>query len=317
MIKTVVFGYGHLGRWHVDKVIALKSEGLSDLVAVVDPSPDTKNKLEEKGINVPVFANLKECSLDFDAAIVVTPTSFHYELCKELIKMKKNVFCEKPMTSTYEQSIELKNLIAENQVKFQVGHSERFHQIWPTVKENVDFFKGTPALRLERQAPFKGRATDVDVVQDLMIHDIDLMMFILGDRPSSVEAFGKKQRTDKWDFVRAHFKFNSGAVAEITVGRGHTEEIRNFEVVNDAGCLQVDLFKKELKIAKSSALGPDDFVVTSEYPARDHLLEEQRLFYRAIVENTSTAVDETAGVNAVHIVEQVLHSLDQEKVVSW
>ena len=317
MVRTIVFGYGHLGRWHVDKVLALKEEGLSELVAVVDPSAQTKEKLSEKGIEVPVFKSLADCSLEFDAAIVVTPTSFHYDLCKELISLKKHVFCEKPMTSTYEQAIDLKNLINEHGVKFQVGHSERFHQIWPTVKEHSDFFKGTPVLRLERQAPFKGRATDVDVVQDLMIHDIDLMMYILGDRPCSVEAFGKKQRTDKWDFVRAHFKFNSGVVAEITVGRGHTEEIRNFEVVNDCGCLQVDLFKKELKIAKSSAQGPDDFVVTSEYQGRDHLLEEQRLFYKAIKDNTSTVVDEEAGVDAVHVVEQVLNSLEQEKVISW
>ncbi len=317
MLKVVVFGCGHLGRWHVDKVVALNAEGLSELVAVVDPSPNTADKLKDKGLSIPAFKSYGECSVDFDVAIVVTPTSLHFELCKKLIMDKKHVFCEKPMTSTYEESLELKQLIADNGVKFQVGHSERFHEIWPEVKEKVDYFKGTPIIRLERQAPFKGRATDVDVVQDLMIHDIDLMMFILGDKPVSVEAFGKKQRTDKWDFVRALFRFNSGAVATISVGRNHIEEIRNFEVVNEHGCLQVDLFRKIMKEAKASAQDEESFVISKEYPARDHLLEEQRLFYKAIKENKATAVDEQAGVNAVYVVEQVLNSLDQEKVVSW
>ncbi len=317
MLKVAVFGYGHLGRWHVDKVIALKAEGLSELVAVIDPSSATAQKLKEKDISAPVFRSFEDCTIDFDAAIVVTPTSFHFDLCKKLISAKKHVFCEKPMTSTYEESLELKQLIAENEVKFQVGHSERFHQIWPTLKEKKDYFKGTPILRLERQAPFKGRATDVDVVQDLMIHDIDLMMYVLGDKPVSVEAFGKKQRTDKWDFVRALFRFNSGAIATISVGRNHTEEIRNFEVVNEYGCLQVDLFRKVLKESKANATTEDTFVVSNEYPARDHLLEEQRLFYKAIKENSTTAVDEEAGVNAVYVVEQVLNSLDQEKAISW
>lgn len=317
MLKVVVFGYGHLGRWHVDKVISLNTEGLSELVAVVDPCPTTAKKLKDKGLNIPVYHSFEECKVDYDTAIVVTPTSLHFDLCKKLILAKKHVFCEKPMTSTYEESLELKQLVADNGVKFQVGHSERFHQIWPEVKEKIDYFKGTPILRLERQAPFKGRATDVDVVQDLMIHDIDLMMFVLGDRPVSVEAFGKKQRTEKWDFVRALFRFNSGAVATISVGRNHTEETRNFEVVNEFGCLQVDLFRKVIKEARSDAKTEETFVVTKEYPARDHLLEEQRLFYKSIKEDTGTVVDEEAGVNAVHIVEQVLNSLDQEKVISW
>jgi len=317
MLKVVVFGYGHLGRWHVDKVIALGKDKLSKLVAVVDPCLTTQNKLKEKGLDIPVFHSFEDCKVIYDVAIVVTPTSFHFDLCKKLIRNKKHVFCEKPMTSTYEQSLELQQLIEENKVKFQVGHSERFHQIWSTVKEKTEYFKDAPILRLERQAPFKGRATDVDVVQDLMIHDIDLMMYILDDKPFSVEAFGKKQRTDKWDFVRALFRFKSGAIATICVGRNHTQEIRNFEVTNEAGCIQVDLFKKELKEAKSSAMSDDTFVISSEYPASDHLLEEQRLFYKSIKENKKTVVNERDGLNAVYIVEQVLNSLETQKVISW
>ncbi|MAF76603.1 MAG: hypothetical protein CME60_00475 [Halobacteriovoraceae bacterium] len=317
MIKVVVFGYGHLGRWHVDKVVALKEEGLCELVGVVDHHPETKKKLSDKGIEVATFKSFEECNVEYDAGIIVTPTSTHFELASQLIAAKKHVFCEKPMTSTYEEATQLKQMIEEAGIKLQVGHSERYHQVWPELKDKVDYFKGTPILRLERQAPFKGRATDVDVVQDLMIHDIDLMMFILGDRPISVEAFGKKQRTDKWDFVRALFKFNSGAVATISVGRNHTEEIRNFEVVNDFGCLQVDLFRRQLREARSSATEESEFVVTKEYPPRDHLLEEQRLFYNSIAADERTVVNEEDGLNAVYVVEQVLNSLELEKSVSW
>lgn len=312
MVKVVLFGMGHLGKWHAQKIDVLEK---SEFVAVVDPFPGTVEKLNELNIDVPVYSSLQEIKEDFDAAIVATPTSLHHQICKELLKMGKHVFCEKPMTSTYEEALEIKNLVKEKGVVFQVGHSERFHQVWGTIKEKRDYFKGSPLISLNRQAPFKGRATDVDVVQDLMIHDLDILLFLLGEAPSKIEAFGKKIRTDKWDYVEAFLDFASGARATVRVGRNYTREVRDFEVVNQAGSLYVDLFQKRFLEASGRAQGPDDFVTDSTYPARDHLLEEQKLFYQSIEAGEAPFVDVDAGLKAVYLIEKVLEAIDSQKVI--
>lgn len=312
MIKVVLFGMGHLGKWHAQKIDVLED---SEFVGVVDPSPQADEKLTELGISVPRFNSLKDINVDFEAAIVATPTSLHHEICKNLIMEGKHVFCEKPMTSTYEQALELKNLVEEKGVVFQVGHSERFHQIWETIRTKKKYFEGQPLISLNRQAPFKGRATDVDVVQDLMIHDIDLLLFLQGEKPKSLQAFGKKIRTDKWDYSEANFEFPSGARANIRVGRNYTREVRDFEVMNTAGSLWVDLFQKKFFEASGDSKGPNDFVTEESYPARDHLLEEQKLFYKSIKTGEKPFVDVDAGVAAVYLVEKVLESMETEKVI--
>ncbi|MCR9203332.1 MAG: Gfo/Idh/MocA family oxidoreductase [Halobacteriovoraceae bacterium] len=312
MIKVVLFGMGHLGKWHAQKIHTISD---AEFVGVVDPSPLAEEKLKELGISVPRFDSLEAIDVDFHAAIVATPTSLHHEICKKLISSGKHVFCEKPMTSTYEQALELKELVDNRKIIFQVGHSERFHQVWEEIRSKTEYFKGKPLVSLNRQAPFKGRATDVDVVQDLMIHDIDILLFLLGETPESVQAFGKKIRTDKWDYSEASFDFASGARATIRVGRNYTREVREFEVLNEAGCLLVDLFGKKYFEANGKATGPDDFVNEESYPARDHLLEEQKLFYRAIKTGEKPFVDIEAGVKAVYIVGKVLESMETEKAI--
>jgi predicted dehydrogenase len=308
MVKVVLFGYGHLGRWHADKVMALKE---SELVAVVDPNLETPQKFKTHNLDVAHYNNLESVNCDFDAAIVATPTSLHFEICKELLIKGKHVFCEKPMTSTFDQALELEALAKDQKVVFQVGHSERFHSIWAEVKKEEEFFKGKPIFHLERQAPFKGRATDVDVVQDLMIHDLDIMLFLLDEMPQSIKAFGKKMRTDKWDYAEAHLEYSSGVVAVLKVGRNYVKEVRNFEIVNDAGTLQVDLFKKKLFIASSKAQG--EYVVEKDYEARDHLLEEQKAFYRAIKGEGEIPVTIEDGRSAVFLVEKVLAAIESGK----
>lgn len=308
MVKVVVFGMGHLGRWHVDKAHALED---ANLVAVVDPDPNAIEKLKERKLDIPLFSSASEClnAIEFDAAIVVTPTSYHFDLCKTLLNEGKHVFCEKPMTSTTEEAIELETLVKEKGVIFQVGHSERYHEIWEEVKQRTQYFEGNPNFQLQRRASFKGRATDVDVVQDLMIHDLDLVLFLYGKKPSKVKAIGKKIRTKKWDFVRAFLEFENGAHATITVGRNYIQEVREFEVMNEAGCLYVDLFKRVLK--ESSREETETFVREKEYQGRDHLLEEQKIFYAAILGKGEPAVNESEGREAVALVNKVLESLEK------
>lgn len=158
-------------------------------------------------------------------------------------------------------------------------------------------------------APFKGRATDVDVVQDLMIHDLDLLVYLFGERPISVDAIGFKMRTNYYDYVTANFRFKSGNRATITVGRNQTKEVRELEISNRTGTLVVDLMKNEIQEALGSEVGPQ-FVKLETYEKRDHLLLEHKNFYHSINSGTAPVVSLEDGIIAVSLIDKVLESVN-------
>ena len=308
-VNVALIGCGFLGKWHLDKAMALND--LCVLRFVVEPNKNAWPTLLEKYPNLKIVSTLDEIINDIDAAIVATPTSLHYSLVKQLLEKNKHVFCEKPLTSKYSESLEIQNLSFKTKRVVQVGHSERFHEVWDFKDKFSDFFSGDATIRMNRLAPFKGRATDVDVVQDLMIHDLDLLVHLFNEKPKKVRAIGHKIRTDKWDYVSAQFFFRHGKDAFITVGRNHIKEVRDLEVTNKVGCFHVDLFTKEFKVARFDQLE----VETKTYSPRDHLLIEQREFYNSILNNRPAIVDVHAGVTAVLLVEKVLESLEKNETV--
>lgn len=310
-VKVATIGYGHLGRWHAQKADQLDS---CELVAIVESYGPNKEKAKEAHPNTKIVDDIKEVMDEIDAAVIVTPTSSHFELTKTLLENGKHVFCEKPLTSTLKEANALKDFIKEGQV-LQVGHSERCHQAWEILKSDIDSVKGAATLKIERVAPFKGRATDVDVVQDLMIHDLDLALFLLGKEAKSVKAYGHKIRTGKWDQVNAVVEFKDGSVAMITSGRNHTREVRTMEITHDNGCLFVDLFHNTISIATDTQYEDGTYVKESSYERRDHLLLEQEAFYNSIINGTKPMVDYHDGVNAIKLVQAVIDSLDSGKSI--
>ena len=310
MIKVVIIGYGHLGRWHLDKALSFANV---EVIGVVDPSEITSVLLKDRNIDVDVYSSLDEVIDKIDAAFVVTPTSLHFDIIIKLLENNKHVFCEKPMTSTFEQAVKVKELLTSKSVVFQVGHSERFHNVWSQVRDLKQYFTKTSHISIERQAMFKGRATDVDVVQDLMIHDLDLVLFLLEEKPSKVSAIGYKIRTENWDYVKATLSFPSGKSAQIVSGRNYTKEVRTFEVMGPIGCISVDLFRNNISLAPSDST--NDHVVESQYEKRDHLLEEHKHFYNSIENGQPAIVDINAGCAAVLLVSKVLESLEKSSEV--
>ena len=307
-VKTVVIGFGHLGKWHAQKAIALDS---CEFMGVVEPSTSGRERFKEAHPEYTAYESIESIIDEIDAAIVVSPTIFHYEIVKRLLEHGKHVFCEKPITSTLAEALEIGELVDNRQVVFQAGHSERFHQIWEEKNKYPEFFNNPGSIRIQRLAPFKGRATDVDVVQDLMIHDIDLLCHLFDEEPVSVRAVGHKIRTDLWDYVSAQFHFSSGRDAFITVGRNHYKEVRDMDITNQSGCLHVDLMNRRLSLASFD----EAEVLEVDYPARDHLLEEQKAFYESILNNEHPVVDVKDGILAVKLVNHVLDSLEQERTV--
>jgi predicted dehydrogenase len=187
VIKVAVLGYGHLGKWHCDKTEACAE---SELYAIVEPFEKNATSAKQKHPQAKVVSSIEEVIDDIDAAVIVTPTSTHYQLSKYLIENKKNVFCEKPLCSTTAEAEEIVNLANDNEVLLQVGHSERFHLVWDKAKNYLKNCGQHPFIKINRLAAFKGRATDVDVVQDLMIHDLDLISFLTDSAVSvSINSF--------------------------------------------------------------------------------------------------------------------------------
>lgn len=305
-VKVAVIGYGHLGRWHAQKAAQLEN---CELVAIVESYQVNKDKAEQAHPGVKVVNDIEEVLGEIDAAVVVTPTSTHFQLVEFLLENKKHVFCEKPLCSTSKEARALKEHLSDD-IVLQVGHSERFHQAWEILNDDVSQIKGAATLKIERVAAFKGRATDVDVVQDLMIHDLDLTLFLLKRKVKSVRAYGHKIRTGKWDQVNAVLNFEDGSVAMVTSGRNHVHEVRSLEITHDNGCLFVDLFRNKISKASDSEFENGEFVQEFDYEKRDHLLLEQENFYNSIINKTSPVVGYQDGVAAIDLVQAVLNSLE-------
>ena len=305
MVRVAVIGYGYLGRWHVEKAMQLPE---CEFVAAVDHGIRAQAQFRFRYPKDTIVTSLEEIENEIDAAIIVTPTSCHFDFLQKLLARKKHIFCEKPLVSSLEEALEIQHLCQNNEVVLQVGHSERFHTIWEKRNEFPEFFVIPGIVQIRRMAPFKKRATDVDVIQDLMIHDIDLMLYLFSEWPASVWARGYKIKTGKWDFVSAHFEFSSARSVTVTSSRCNHKEIRELEIVNESGHFYVDTMDCKYKMAKSSSAQE---IEELSYARRDHLLEEQKMFYRAIGQGSPAVVGINDGVNAIKLAEAVLESLNK------
>ena len=312
-VRVAVIGYGHLGKWHCQKVEALKE--IADFVAIVEKSPSGQELARNNHPNVKIVSDLKPILNDIDAAFVVTPTSVHFELVKFLLENNKHVFCEKPVCSNDEEARALRKIAADRNVIIQVGHSERFHGAWDQLR---NLFQNLPtpfSVRINRIAPFKGRATDVDVVQDLAIHDLDLLLYLFKQIPISISAQGYKIRTDKWDHAAININLADKCHASIVVGRNGTKEVRDLEIISKDGMISVDLFTNKIHQATNTKFPDGTFVIEQSYEKRDHLLIEHKYFYDSILHSKPAVIDLKDGLNAVHLIDCTLKAMDTLEAV--
>jgi predicted dehydrogenase len=227
------------------------------------------------------------------------------------------VFCEKPLTSELKDSLEIESLLQDKKLILQVGHSERFHQAWEIIHSKYKKYLEAPLVgRLSRYAPFKGRATDVDVISDVMIHDMDLMVYLIGDKPLAVESFGQKIRTNKWDHALCNFYFKSGSFISILSSRNHVTEVREVELTSKNGTIFIDLMKCEISIAPKDQVSEGVFVEKFTYEKRDHLQLEHEAFYKAILGRGPVPVNVQDGVYAVKMIDGALKSLETSAKVN-
>lgn len=315
-VKLAIAGFGHLGKWHVEK--ALTNESV-DLVAIAENDSSKHETLRNQFPGQKIVSDIAEVIHEIDAGVIVTPTTSHFSLIRSLMEHKKHIFCEKPLTYTLGEANELREILKDYSPLLQVGHIERFHQCWEKESIIQDYLKNKSTVTFKRLALYKPRVMDVDVVKDMMVHDLDLMVYLFKENPTHVTCFGHQNVSSNWDYVQAIFDFASGKKAITIAGRGFYEEKREVEFVNESGHLKVDLQKFNLTytVKEDSTSTPSDVkIVTKDYEKRDHLSLEQATFITSILENQKAIVDYHDGWRSMFLVEKVHESLTKNQKIA-
>lgn len=302
-----MIGMGHLGKWHFQKLRQL--DQYASCAVIVEKDQKKINDIRKKLPSQNVTCHLDRIIKDIDAALVISPTTTHYEIVKLLLEEEKHIFCEKPLTDTLAKAKELERLAEQKKdnVIVQVGHSERYHQIWKEFDSYRPLLGPPCTVRINRVTPFKGRSTDVDVIFDLMIHDLDLLLFLFGERPQTFHSHGYKIRTEKWDYITSElFLPNLGIGVHMTASRSHVKEVRDWEITSEKGCLTIDLLNHKVMVSYH-----DRNIEEKIYPKRDHLLLEQEDFYLAILNKKRPVVSVQDGVKAIELACDVKKNLEK------
>lgn len=243
MLKIGVLGAGHLGKIHIRLIKEIET---IELVGFYDPNDANAEKAAEK-YEVKRFTDIEELISACDAIDIVTPTISHFECAKMAIKKSKHIFLEKPMTSTLEEAYSLVDLIKEAGVKAQVGHVERFNPAFLAVK-NYDF--NPMFIETHRLAQFNPRGTDVSVIHDLMIHDIDIILKLVKTNIKKIHASGVPIISDSPDIANARLEFDNGCVANVTASRLSIKNMRKTRIFQRDAYVTIDFLEKKTEIFK-------------------------------------------------------------------
>jgi predicted dehydrogenase len=225
-LKVAVLGVGSLGKEHARIYAGLAAAGTIEFAGVHDSAPQTAARIAEK-YGVPVFATLDQALAGAGAFSIVTPTNTHFELADRLLAAGKHVLVEKPMTDNTAQAAQLVQRAAERNVVLQVGHVERFNPVLRYLEEVATDPRYIESLRL---SPFPARSTDIGVVLDLMIHDLDVVLALVRSPVASVDAVGLSVLSGTEDIANARLRFANGCVANLTASRVSTERMRKIRV---------------------------------------------------------------------------------------
>lgn len=303
VVRTAVIGVGHLGRFHAQKHKLI--DGV-EFVGVCDVSKEQAEKVAAE-LGVKAFIDPKQLLGKVDAVTVAASTDSHFEICKMFLENGVHVLVEKPITTTVVQGEELCQIAEKKNLKLQVGHVERFNPALIAVREKL----GKPLfIECHRLAPFKVRSTEVDVVLDLMIHDLDVILSLVRSKPVSVSAVGTPVLTKKLDICNARIEFESGAVANVTASRVSQNTQRKFRVFQANQYLSIDFQSGEVNLLTKTGewtgeelpLDHDSFNLEKG----DALLEETKSFVNCIRQDQPVLVSGRDGLSALQLAEQIV-----------
>ncbi len=310
-IRTAVIGVGHFGKFHAEKFARLAN---SELVAVADIDVERANEVASE-YGAEAIADYRKLFDRVDAVSIAVPTNAHFEVAQEFLNRGIHVLVEKPITDSVDSANELIEIAKRNEVLLQVGHIERFSGVYTSLAEHV-----TRPLYIEchRIAPFLSRGTDVNVILDVMIHDIDLILALVDAPVTSVSAIGAPVLSESEDIANARLEFANGCVATITASRVSLKTERKMRIFQPDCYITIDF--KESTMARLSAegtLGSSKLpkINRSEwsYPETDSLELEIAAFLDAVQGNTPVPVDGATGRNALQTALMISDSLQAHR----
>ncbi|MCL5020604.1 MAG: Gfo/Idh/MocA family oxidoreductase [Bacteroidetes bacterium] len=323
-VKIGVIGVGHLGQTHAR---LLKQVKTADLVGVFDIDRAKSDAIAGE-LGVKSFGSTEELMKSSEAACIVAPTSYHYELAVRLMNEGKHCFIEKPVTTTVEEAEKICALADSRNVKVQVGHIERFN---PAVLA-LSHIKIEPMfVESHRLAQFKPRGIDVAVVLDLMVHDIDLILNFVKSPVSSIDASGVGVISDTVDIANARIKFANGAVANLTCSRISQHPMRKMRMFQRDGYISIDFAEGVAEVYRATkpelglpaglnlgtiGIGEAARVVTYEQPEApqvNSLKMELELFLQSVLDNTPTAVSPQEALKVMVVADSIVKQIEESK----
>lgn len=306
-VRVAVVGGGHLGTYHCQKIAA---DERATLVAVVDPVPEKREKLAGTH-KVASFGALSDVREPIDAVIVAAPTKLHSAIAHEAFERNCHVLVEKPITATMSEAVKLVEAAGKRGRVLQVGHTERFN---PAITAALAMVDKPGYIVAERLAPFSGRSTDVDVILDLMIHDLDIVGALISAKLVEARSVGVPIITTEIDMAAARLQFEDGTVAQISAGRASLEPVRKIRLFTKERYVSIDCAAREVKSVRRlppdpGSTWPQISGEPVDVPPGDALQLQDRDFIRCIVENAKPLVDGVAGMRALELAEAVKQAL--------
>lgn len=321
-LKAGVLGAGHLGKIHIKLLI---QSDKYDMMGFYDPNPENSAKVSEE-FGIPAFDSIEALIDAVDMVDIVTPTLSHYDCAVQALRKSKHVFIEKPITNTVAEAEELIRLAKEAGVKAQVGHVERFNPAFTTARP---FINQPMFIETHRLAQFNPRGTDVPVVLDLMIHDLDIVLSIVNSTVKRVMASGVSVVSESPDIANARVEFDNGCVANLTSSRISMKNMRKTRIFQRDAYISVDFLTKETEIVRMKNVEGEleDYAMVldlengdqkqiyfekPDVPTNNAILDELNALADAVENNTETAVTLEDGYAALKLATDIVSKFKDE-----
>lgn len=303
MNRIGVIGVGYLGSQHA-RILSSISE--CKLTCVVDIDKERADRVAKEYKTTPIY-NWKDAIPLIDLAVVATPTLTHFEISKGLMEKGKHVLVEKPITEKIEEAEELVDYAKRTGMLLQVGHVERFN---PALREARKIIENPKFIEVHRLGTFSHRSIDIDVVLDLMIHDIDIVLDIVKSEPSEIKSVGAKVLTSKIDIANSRIEFDSGCVANLTSSRVYGRKVRKLRIFQPYKYISIDYKDQEVKVysLKNFSIKEETLQIEKEEPLRIELIK----FLRSVNGKGGEGVTGEEGLKALKLAHKILEGMKSD-----
>ncbi|MFT4562773.1 MAG: putative dehydrogenase [Gammaproteobacteria bacterium] len=308
-LRAGVIGVGYLGNFHAQKYLALDDV---ELVAVVETNDERRDEISEK-YGVQAYADYRDITHLVDLVSIVVPPDRHFEVARAFLEASVHVLVEKPVTETVAQAESLIELAADKQRLFQVGHLERFNPAVIALREKVT---GPRSIDAQRFAAYKARGTEVDVVLDLMIHDIDIVLSLVDSELVNISSSGRAVVTKDIDIAHARLEFADGCIAQLAASRVSQDQVRAMTIRQEHSYISVDYIHHTLLVGEIDEQGHADehkeiSFETHKLTGNDVLMDEIKSFVAAVRGGLLPEVTGEDGKRALEVAVEISRNINE------